>query len=200
MQLRFGLIAALSALSFVGCSSISVNNGSLDYKKTATVEPLKYPEGSLVRPATPLYPAPTIDPLALENAPKVENQKGNRFAVPRPSGISKNAYPLETQVNNISRPQPLVDENNNPLLKVDGNTATVWQYTLSAISSLNYPVTNQSKDQFEAYVKVNEHTYIIKLTPMNSSNTLMVLNADHSLAEPKAAADLLAQIYQNWPA
>lgn len=199
MQLRFGLIA-LSVLSFVGCSSMSVNNGSLDYKKTTTVEPLKYPEGSLVRPATPLYPAPIIDPLALENAPKVENQKGNRFAAPRP--LAPSATPLvATQQSQISRPQPFADENQNPLLKIEGNSSTVWQYTLSALSSLNYPVIGQSKDRFEVTVKVNEHSYVLKLTPVNaSSNTLTVFNIDNSVADKQDAADLLAQIYQNWPA
>jgi len=61
MQLRLGLTLALSVVSLAGCSSLAVNNGSLDYKETATLEPLKYPEGSMVRPATPLYPAPTVE-------------------------------------------------------------------------------------------------------------------------------------------
>ncbi|OTG88229.1 lipoprotein-34 precursor (NlpB) [Acinetobacter sp. ANC 4558] len=201
MQLRFGFIAALSALSFVGCSSLSIGNGSLDYKKTTTVEPLKYPEGSVVRPATPLYPAPIIDPLALENAPKVENQKGNRFSAPRPSSLSTAKAPqVSTETSKIARPQPLSDENLNPLLKVDGNSATIWQYTLSALSSLNYPITGQSKNQYEVTVKADGHSYIVKLMPINSSNMLMVFNVDHSVAEQQAAADLLAQIYQNWPA
>ena len=73
MQLRLGLTLALSVVSLAGCSSLAVNNGSLDYKETATLEPLKYPEGSMVRPATPLYPAPTVEALALEHAPVLEN-------------------------------------------------------------------------------------------------------------------------------
>ncbi len=36
MQLRFGFIAALSVLSLAGCSSLAINNGSLDYKDAAT--------------------------------------------------------------------------------------------------------------------------------------------------------------------
>ena len=39
MQLRFGLPLVLSVVSLVGCSSIAIKNGSLDYQKTATVEP-----------------------------------------------------------------------------------------------------------------------------------------------------------------
>lgn len=89
MQLRIGLALTLSALSLAGCSSMSINNGSLDYKNTTTLEPLKYPEGSLVRPATPLYPAPTVEQLAIDNAPKLENKRGNRFALPRQNQLSK---------------------------------------------------------------------------------------------------------------
>jgi len=61
MQLRLGLTLALSVLSLAGCSSLAVSNKSLNYKETATLEPLQYPEGSMVRPATPLYPAPTVE-------------------------------------------------------------------------------------------------------------------------------------------
>ncbi|ALH94832.1 hypothetical protein [Acinetobacter equi] len=200
MQLRFGLIAALSALSFVGCSSISVGNGSLDYKKTATVEPLKYPEGFVVRPVTPLYPAPVIDPLALEHAPKVENQKGNRFSAPRPTALSTSQVVKPTQETKVSRPQPMADENNTPLLKVDGNSSAIWQYTLASLSSLNYPIISQSKTNFEVTVKVDERPYILKLSPMGASYVLSVFNTDNSAADHQDAADLLAQIYHNWPA
>ena len=57
MQLRLGLSLTLSVFSLAGCSSLAVNNGSLDYKETTSLEALQYPEGTLVRPATPLYPA-----------------------------------------------------------------------------------------------------------------------------------------------
>ena len=76
MQLRLGLTLALSVFSLAGCSSMAFKNGTLDYKETTTLQPLQYPEGSMVRPATPLYPAPTVDPLALENAPKLHDFMG----------------------------------------------------------------------------------------------------------------------------
>lgn len=89
MQLRLGLSLALSVFTLAGCSSLAFNNGTLDYKQTTDVEPLKYPEGSMVRPATPLYPAPSVDPLAIEHAPKLENKRGNRYALPRPAAEKK---------------------------------------------------------------------------------------------------------------
>lgn len=201
MQLRFGLTLALSAFGLMGCSSMGINNGSLDYKNTASLEPLKYPEGSMVRPATPLYPAPKVDPLALEHAPKLENKKGNRFAIPRPNQVQENSL-INNQADssNVSHPQLVRDGNQNPLLKIDGNSATIWQYALATLSSLNHKVIGQSKNANEATVKIDNSTYVLKLNSVGSSNTLAVFNADNSFADKEKAAELLTQIYQNWPA
>ena len=150
MQLRFGFTLALSALSLAGCSTIGISNGSLDYKNTTTLEPLKYPEGAMVRPATPLYPAPVVEPLAIEHAPKFENKRANRFDLPRPE---------------------------------------VAQITAS-----------NSSAEASTTVKIDNKTYILRLTSVGSSNNLAVFNADSSFADKEKAAELLTQIYQNWPA
>ena len=156
MQLRIGLALTLSALSLAGCSSMSINNGSLDYKNTTTLEPLKYPEGSLVRPATPLYPAPTVEQLAIDNAPKLENKRGNRFALPRPESAQQGTNQSATaqNVTETGRPQVVMDGNRNPLLKIEGNSATIWQYTLATLSSLNYSVVGQSKMVMKPLLKL----------------------------------------------
>ena len=202
MQLRLGLTLALSVVSLAGCSSLAVNNGSLDYKETATLEPLKYPEGSMVRPATPLYPAPTVEALALEHAPVLENKRGNRFAMPRPQAaqVMSNAESTETVDTAVSRPQLIIDGNKNPLLKIEGNSATIWQYTLATLSSLNYNVVGQSKNRPEVTIKVDRQVYVIKLSSVGSSHNIAVFNADNSFADQEIAAELLTQIYQNWPA
>ncbi|MGE8571582.1 MAG: lipoprotein-34 precursor (NlpB) [Acinetobacter amyesii] len=201
MQLRLGLSLALSVFTLAGCSSLAFNNGTLDYKQTTDVEPLKYPEGSMVRPATPLYPAPSIDPLAIEHAPKLENKRGNRYALPRPAAEKNNVVAdSSTDSTNISRPQLLVDGNQNPLIKVEGNSATIWQYTLATLSSLNHTIVGQSKNRYEVTVKVDQQTYVLRLSSVGSSNNIAVFNADNSFADKEKAADLLAQIYQNWPA
>ena len=201
MQLRFGLTLALSAFSLAGCSSMGISNGSLDYKNTTTLEPLKYPEGSMVRPATPLYPAPTIDPLAIEHAPQLENKRGNRFALPRPDKAQENtAADTQQDSTNIGRPQLVRDGNQNPLLKIDGNSATIWQYTLATLSSLNHTIVGQSKNRYEVTVKVDQKTYVLRLSSVGTSNNLAVFNADNTFADKEVAAELLAQIYQNWPA
>ncbi|MEJ2898347.1 lipoprotein-34 precursor (NlpB) [Acinetobacter sp. NS-4] len=201
MQLRFGLTLALSAFSLVGCSSMGISNGSLDYKNTATLEPLKYPEGSMVRPATPLYPSPTVDPLAIEHAPKLENKRGNRFALPRPDKAQTNAVAnAQDDSTNVGRPQLVRDGNQNPLLKIDGNSATIWQYTLATLSSLNHTIVGQSKNRYEVTIKVDQQIYVLRLTSVGASNNIAVFNADNSFADKEKAAELLTQIYQNWPA
>lgn len=202
MQLRLGLTLALSVFSLAGCSSLAFNNGTLDYKNTTELNPLQYPEGSVVRPATPLYPAPTVDQLAIEHAPKLENQKGNRFSLPRPDETQEQSISDagQSEEASIGRPQLVTDGNQNPLLKIDGNSATIWRYTLATLSSLNHTVVVQSKNRYEVTVKVDQQTYILRLSSAGSSNSLAVFNADNSFADKEKAADLLAQIYQNWPA
>jgi len=192
MQLRLGLACALSALSLAGCSSLGINNGSLDYKNTTSVEPLKYPEGSTVRPATPMYPAPIVDPLALKHAPVFENKRGNRYEVPRPEVEKSSATANETTTSSesVGRPQ----------LLTDGNSATIWQYTLATLSSLNHKLIGKSKNANEATVKIDNSTYVLKLSSVGSSNTIAVFNADNSFADKEKSAQLLTQIYQNWPA
>lgn len=202
MQLRLGLTLALSALSLAGCSSLGISNGSLDYKNTTTVEPLNYPEGTMVRPPAPLYPAPIVDPQAIQHAPKFENKRGNRYEVPRPESAQVNTSTDESSAPNesVGRPQLLTDGNGNPLIKIDGNSATIWQYALATLSSLNIKANSQSKSGFETTFKVDNQTYILKLNSVGSSNTLALLNADNSFADKEKAAELLSQIYQNWPA
>lgn len=208
MQLRLSLIIALSAVSFTGCQHLSFNNGSLDYKNTKTLEPLKYPEGSHVRSATALYPAPVVDQLAVDHAPQLTNASNNRFELPRPSEfklapststVSSHA-PVTIQGTTSSRPQPVSDGNLNPLLKIDGDTKQVWQYTLAALSALNYKVLEQSKDSMQVMIQFKEQRYLVRLNSIGSSNHLAILNRDNSFADHQVAADLLIQIYQNWPA
>lgn len=201
MQLRLGLTLALSVFSLAGCSSLAVSNKSLNYKETATLEPLQYPEGSMVRPATPLYPAPTVEPLAIQHAPKLENSKGNRFALPRPDVAAPNSSATAASEQNavLGRPQLLTDGNQNPLLKIDGNSDTIWQYTLATLSSLNQNIVGQSKNRYEVTLKIDQQIYVLRLTSVGSSHNLAVFNADNSFADKEKAAELLTQIYQNWP-
>ncbi|USP42313.1 lipoprotein-34 precursor (NlpB) [Acinetobacter sp. XS-4] len=201
MQLRLGLVLAVSALSLAGCGRFAINNHSLDYKNAKQLAPLEYPADATVRPATPLYPAPTVDQLAIEHAPKFENQRGNRFALPRPEqtqGGNATADASAQTTTALGRPQLVTDGNKNPLLKVDGNTTEIWQYTKATLSTLNYNIIAQGSNQ--ATIKVNDNTYVLKLTGVGSSHTLALFNVDNTFASPDVAAEVLNQIYQNWPA
>jgi uncharacterized lipoprotein len=200
MQLRFGLPLILSVIGLTGCNSLAWNNGTLDYQDTTTLQPLQYPEGATVRPATPLYPAPIVDELAIENAPKFENSKGNRFQLNRVV-VEDNTNEIQSSKEQvIGRPQMLVDSNQNPALRIEGPATAVWQYTLATLSSLNYKVLSQSPSKYEVTVQIDGNIYLLRLLPVGNSNNLVVFNPDNSYADPQASADLLAQVYQNWPA
>lgn len=200
MQLRLGLVLAVSALSLAGCGRFAINNHSLDYKNAKQLAPLEYPADATVRPATPLYPAPTVEQRAIDNAPKFENKRGNRYALPRPEQTQGNAT-LDASAQTttaLGRPQLVTDGNKNPLLKIDGNTAEIWQYTKATLSTLNFNIIAQGSNQVT--IKVNDNTYVLKLTGVGSSHTLALFNVDNTFASPDVAAEVLNQIYQNWPA
>ena len=200
MQLRLGVVLVISALSLAGCGRFALNNHSLDYKKAQALEPLKFPENVTVRPFTPLYPAPTVDALAIEHAPNFVNKTGNRYALPRPEAMQSSGNPAASTTATLGRPQLVMDGNKNPLLKVDGPTATAWQYTFATLSSLNYKVVSQAENGYEATIKVGDQNYLLKLSAVGTSNTVALFKLDTTFADQATATEVLTQIYQNWPA
>ena len=200
MQLRLGVVLVISALSLAGCGRFALNNHSLDYKKAQALEPLKFPENVTVRPFTPLYPAPTVDALAIEHAPNFVNKAGNRYALPRPEAMQSSGNPAVSAPVTLGRPQLVMDGNKNPLLKVDGPTATAWQYTFATLSSLNYKVVSQAENGYEATIKVGDQNYLLKLSAVGTSNTVALFKLDTTFADQATATEVLTQIYQNWPA
>ena len=200
MQLRLGVVLVISALSLAGCGRFALNNHSLDYKKAQALEPLKFPDNATVRPFTPLYPAPTVDALAIEHAPNFVNKTGNRYALPRPEAMQSSGNPAASTIATLGRPQLVMDGNKNPLLKVDGPTATAWQYTFATLSSLNYKVVSQAENGYEATIKVGDQNYLLKLSAVGTSNTVALFKLDTTFADQATATEVLTQIYQNWPA
>ena len=200
MQLRLGVVLVISALSLAGCGRFALNNHSLDYKKAQALEPLKFPDNATVRPFTPLYPAPTVDALAIEHAPNFVNKTGNRYALPRPEAMQSSGNPAASTTATLGRPQLVMDGNKNPLLKVDGPTAAAWQYTFATLSSLNYKVVSQAENGYEATIKVGDQTYLLKLSAVGTSNTVALFKLDTTFADQATATEVLTQIYQNWPA
>ena len=200
MQLRLGVVLVISALSLAGCGRFALNNHSLDYKKAQALEPLKFPDNATVRPFTPLYPAPTVDALAIEHAPNFVNKTGNRYALPRPEAMQSSGNPAASTTATLGRPQLVMDGNKNPLLKIDGPTAAAWQYTFATLSSLNYKVISQAENGYEATIKVGDQNYLLKLSAVGTSNTVALFKLDTTFADQATATEVLTQIYQNWPA
>lgn len=197
MQLRVVVILGLVSMSLFGCSRLAMDNSSLDYKSAKTVPPLKVPENLQMRPQSALYPAPEVDPRALEQAPDFSNQKGNRFDLPRPEPVAA-ATPTSTGTA-PSRPQLVQDGNGIPLLKVDGGANEVWQYVTAAVSASNLNGKNGETSNV-AQIRYQDKNYQLRLTPSGASNTVGVYNTDNNFADSDVASEILALIYQNWPA
>lgn len=70
--------------SVLGCSSLSVSDGSLDYQEAKLLPPIQLPADEASRPFVPLYDLP---PKTGSNELNVSNKKGNRFAMPLPPSL-----------------------------------------------------------------------------------------------------------------
>ena len=202
MQKRLGLSCAIIAVSLAGCSTLGISNRSLEYKQTADLPALQYPSDITARAATPLYPAPSIDALALKNAPVYANKRGNRFQMPRPEAIADNtiATDFNDQSNHVGRPLLLSNNDDFPLLRIEGPSSAIWQYTQATIATLNYPLISQGKDGYESTIKVGEDSYVLRLSFFaGRSYDLQLFQLDNQPANADKAKDILTQIYQNWP-
>ncbi len=197
MQLRVVVILGLVSMSLFGCSRLAMDNSSLDYKSAKTVPPLKVPESLQMRPQHALYPAPEVDPRALEQAPNFSNKKGNRFDLPRPEPVA--AATATSTGAAPSRPQLVQDGNGIPLLKVDGGANEVWQYVAAAVSASNLNAKNGETSNV-TQIRYQDKNYQLRLTPSGASNTVGVYNTDNNFADSDVASEILALIYQNWPA
>ncbi|MCJ8145621.1 lipoprotein-34 precursor (NlpB) [Acinetobacter sp. A3.8] len=197
MQLRVVVVLGLVSMSLLGCSRLAMDNSSLDYKSAKTVPPLKVPESLQMRPQHALYPAPEVDPRALEQAPNFSNKKGNRFDLPRPEPV---AEATATSTGTApSRPQLVQDGNGIPLLKVDGGANQVWEYVTAAVSASNFE-TEAGETPNVTQIRYQDQNYQLRLTPSGASNTLGVYNTDNNFADRDVASEILALIFQNWPA
>ena len=171
MQLRVVVVLGLVSMSLLGCSRLAMDNSSLDYKSAKTVPPLKVPESLQMRPQHALYPAPEVDPRALEQAPSFSNKKGNRFDLPRPEPVA--AATATSTGAAPSRPQLVQDGNGIPLLKVDGGANEVWQYVTAAVSASNLNGKNGETSNV-AQIRYQDKNYQLRLTPSGASNTVGV--------------------------
>lgn len=196
MMKKLALITlSLASLSLAGCSMMGIDNRSLEYKKAKTLKPLEVPYGMQMREETALYPAPVIEQRALNNAPRYENRRGNRYELPRPAlGAST---PMNTvQLQNL-RPHMIYDANKNPLLQIAGNTEEIWRYVVATASSLNYKLT--SEDKTSVVLEKDGKQYLLYLSQIGATHVLALYDEAGSFASQEIATEILTQIYQNWP-
>lgn len=207
MQLRLSLTLATIALSLAGCAHlpfkkphhfVSLDNSSLDYKKAKLIAPLNVPSDLQLQPQQALYPAPQIDPLALEQAPNFANYKGNRYALPRPKTASVAQDTISTG-SAPTQPQLVQGGNGVTVLKIDGATDQVWKYVKASLSSSNVKMTD-IKNSLATTIDYQGQQYTLRLSPNGNSNILAVYNSKNGFADVTIATEILNQIVQSWPA
>ena len=91
------------------------------------------------------------------------------------------------------------DGNGIPLLKIDGGANQVWEYVAAAVSASNLNGKNGETSNV-AQIRYQDKNYQLRLTPSGASNTVGVYNTDNNFADSDVASEILALIYQNWPA
>lgn len=196
MMKKLALITlSLASLSLAGCSMMGIDNRSLEYKKAKTLKPLEVPYGMQMREETALYPSPVIEQRALNNAPRYENRRGNRYELPRPAlGASTSMNTIQLQ--NL-RPHMIYDANKNPLLQIVGNTEEIWRYVVATASSLNYKLA--SEDKTSVVLEKDGKQYLLYLSQIGATHVLALYDETGSFASQEIATEILTQIYQNWP-
>lgn len=194
MKLIFGLVLSIGSLALVGCGTM--DNRSLEYKKTHQLQPLVVPEGTKMRAPTPLYPAPIVEQQALDNAPAYQNQRGNRYQLPRPVLAEQQMETSTTSLPTL-RPHFIYDGNRNPLLQIAGDTTTIWQYITATLSSVNYSLTKFSDTA--VILQKDGLSYVVQLSKIGATHVVAVYGADGQFAPHDVASEILTQIYQNWP-
>ena len=69
----------------------------------------------------------------------------------------------------------------------------------SVIACGTIATTAHADDRIERQV-YQDKNYQLRLTPSGASNTVGVYNTDNNFADSDVASEILALIYQNWPA
>lgn len=193
-------IAALSA-GLVGCSSWSLNNGSMDYKNAQSIAPVQVPEEFRTRQIAPLYPVPVVPSNSASAALVISNQKGNVFVVPKPKPLDETTI-TPTQVGDgaPSAPQLVIDGNGYPILKISGDATQIWEVINRTLSVANVDVKQRNAAANRFDIVIDKTTYQLRLGRIGNVTTATLQKADDSLADKTIATELLERIAQNWSA
>lgn len=199
MLYRAGLVLSLSVLAVAGCSRLSISNNSLDYKNTKVLAPLQMPD-TATRPMTAIYPAPAINPAALEKAPNFANKKGNRFEMPAPKSLAVvDQGDQSVGIGAPTRPVIVTDGNGFPLMKIEGDANRVWDLMSAALSVSNIKVLDRNQGAGWVSMRLDKKTVYLRLNRSGSMTTITVQDEKNALIDKDIASDVLVQLNQNWP-
>lgn len=193
------LAIATFGMALAGCSSIGINDGSLDYQKAQSIAPVQVPETFKTRQIAPLYPVPVVPSNSASEA--LTLSKGNTFVVPKPKPLD--AATLSTaQIGDgtPSAPQLVIDGNGYPIIKVSGDASKIWDIINRTLSVANVDVTKRNAAASRFDVVIDKVTYQLRLGRIGNVTTIILQKADDSLADKAIAKELLERITQNWSA
>lgn len=202
MLYRVGLVVGLSIVSLAGCNSLSISNNSLAYKEAIALPPLQLPQNEQTRPIAAIYPVPKVDPAALAQAPEFSNKRGNRFEMPEPKPLDSSLIigSGTASVGAPSKPTIVTDGNGYPLLKIEGDSNRVWDLLTASLSVGNVSVVDRNQTAGFIIIKQDNKNMYLRLNRSGSITTITVEDEKNALIDKAVAAEILAQLNQNWPA
>lgn len=189
---------ALTALS--GCSSLAINNGSMDYAKAQSIATVQVPDTLQTRQIAPLYPVPVVPENSASEKLVLTNAKGNRFLLPKPIPLDPTKIAINQVESAPSAPQLVIDGNGFPLLKIDGDSAKIWDAINRTLSVANVNVSQRNTATNRFVVILDNKPYQLILGRIGSTTTVTLQKADETLADNAIATDLLERIERNWSA
>ncbi|GAC1379210.1 MAG: hypothetical protein NVS3B3_17760 [Aquirhabdus sp.] len=197
------IIATLSIVTLgmvlASCSSIGINDGSLDYKNAQSIAPIQVPDTFKTRQIAPLYPVPVVPSNSASAA--LVLSKGDTFIVPKPKSLDA-ATVTTAQIGDgtPSAPQLVIDGNGYPIIKVSGDASKIWDIINRTLSVANVNITARNAAASRFDVVIDKVTYQLRLGRIGNVTTIILQKADDSLADKAIAKELLERITQNWSA
>jgi len=197
-MLSISAFTALTVLS--GCSSLAINNGSMDYAKAQSIAAVQVSDSLQTRQIAPLYPVPVVPENNASEKLVLTNSKGNRFLLPKPIPLDPTKIALNQVESTPSAPQLVIDGNGFPLLKIDGDSSKIWDAINRTLSVANVNVSQRNTATNRFVVMLDNKPYQLILGRIGSTTTVTLQKADETLADNAIATDLLERIERNWSA
>lgn len=193
-------VSTLSFITLAGCSSLAINNGSMDYAKAQSIAAVQVPDTLQTRQIAPLYPVPVVPENSASEKLVLTNAKGNRFLLPKPIPLDPSKIAINQIESAPSAPQLVVDGNGFPLLKIDGDSSKIWDAINRTLSVANVNVTQRNAATSRFVVMIDHVSYQLRLGRIGGTTTVTLQKSDESLADNTIATDLLERIARNWSA